>query len=140
MEKMILMIQNVLAMIAPSFKDAQSKVGVVETDEAVVAVNEISLLLVRRFKDGVDMGDFLAMWDKLQNDTEFKAKVAEGFDKYDKIPAEISDIDGGEGIELINRQISYLPSFLAEFKKVEVKLEVKPELPVEEKEELIEIK
>ena len=131
MDKMISMLQSVLAMMAPSFKSIDSKVGVKETSEAIIAANEITLLLISRFKDGVDVADFMAMWDKLKNDEDFKEKVQAGFDKYELIPAEASDIDAGEGLDLVSVQVGYVPKFMELFKKEEPKVEVPAEVVTE---------
>ena len=120
MEKLFDILVKVLAMIAPSLKSEDSKVGVKETTEALEALNEISLLLLQRFSDGFGVDDFVAIWDKLKSDEEFKAVLAAGFDKYSEVPAEIKDTDIGEGLDLLNVQIKYLPALLDSFKKEEV--------------------
>lgn len=119
MEKLMEILSNVLKMVAPSLKKEDSKVGITESIEAIRALNVVSLLLLKRFRDGVDVDDFVAIWDKLKNDEEFKSVLEAGFDKYSEIPGEVKDIDLGEGLELLNVQIEYLPAILEAFKKEE---------------------
>lgn len=117
MQKILDIILAVLNVLIPSFKDPNSAAGIKETKEAVIGLNEIALVLANRFKDGVQITDFTVMWDKLQNDAEFKAKLEAAWNNYKLIPAEVKDIDLSEGGELVIVQIGYLPKFIDEFKK-----------------------
>lgn len=128
MEKLFVILKSVLAMIAPSLKKEDSKHGVKETKEALVAVNEIALLIAKRFKDGVGLDDATAIWDKLTKDGEFKTIVQAGYDKYALIPDELTDVDAGEGIELASTQLDFVPRFIATFKKEEAPVEKVAEL------------
>jgi len=125
--KIIDVVKNVLMMLAPQFKSPDSVVGVEEVKEALVGINELGLLMVLRFKDGLDFGDFGAILDKWKNDPEFKAKMEAAYTGYDKIPAEFKDIDAGEGIELAAEQVGYLPKLIEAFKKEEAQPAPAPE-------------
>jgi len=92
-------------------------VGIKETKEALVAINEVSILLCERFKDGIDVGDAVAIWDKIKEDEEFKAKMLAAYENYKLIPEEIKDIDFKEGSELVIMQIGYVTSILEALKK-----------------------
>jgi hypothetical protein len=120
MTKIIIMLQSVLAMIAPSLKKADSKEGVQETKEAVIGLNEVSLELAKQFKDGVQVTDFTALYAKITSDEAFKAKVLAAYEGYQKIPAEVKDIDAGEGLEIASVQLEYLPKFLDAFQSEKV--------------------
>ena len=53
----------------------------------------------------------------LTTDEEFKKVVSAAYEGYGKIPAEVKDIDAGEGLELIALQTEYIPKFINAFKK-----------------------
>lgn len=92
------------------------KHGIKETTEALKAINEVSLFLIDIFKDGVDLGDFPKIWEKITKDEDFKKTVAEAFEGYSKIPAELSDVDIEEGVELATMQLRYLPAIVKAIK------------------------
>lgn len=119
MEKVITVLKSIIIMVAPQLKKADSQVGVKELREALKAVLAIALLLLKRFKDGVQLEDFGVFWTKLNSDEEFKAIVKEGFDNYKAISVEVKDIDAGEGLEVAGDVVDFVPQFLEEFKKEE---------------------
>lgn len=86
--------------------------GIKETKELLVAADEVALVVVANIKNGVG-GEFTAFYEKLTTDPEFKAKLQAAWDKHAEIPAEMGDIDVGEGLELAMLEISYIPKFLA---------------------------
>lgn len=91
--------------------------GIKETTEALVAFNEITIFLITRFKDGVDLADFGAIWDKITKDEEFKEMLSKAYEGYEQIPLELEDIDFKEGVSLSNMQLEYLPKILEAIKK-----------------------
>lgn len=93
------------------------KVGINETKEALVAVNEIALHIVKLLKDGFQASDVVAFFDVLKNDPEFSAKLLAGFNGIGKVPAEIKDIDINEGMDLLMCQVGFVPKFLEALKK-----------------------
>ena len=117
MQKIMLLLQSVLSMIAPQLKSQESKYGIKETKEALIGVNEVSLELAKKFKDGVQVTDFTEFYSKLTSDADFKAKVQAAYEGYKAIPDEVKDIDGGEGLELAVVQLDYTPKFLDVFSK-----------------------
>ena len=117
MEKTIQLILSVLTLLIPQLKKADSVVGVKESKEMLIGLNELSLLLLKKFKDGVQFNDFTEMYSQLQNDPEFKIKIEAAYENYQVIPEEIKDIDGGEGLELASVQLEYTPKLINEFKK-----------------------
>jgi hypothetical protein len=88
------------------------KFGIKETKEAIVGINAVSLLLVNRFKDGIQVGDFVAFWEKFQNDADFKAKLQAAYEGYNLIPDEIKDVSLNEASELIALEVSFVPELV----------------------------
>lgn len=117
MQKIFTLLASVLTMIAPTLKKAGSQLGIKETKEALIGVNEVSLCLAEKFKDGVQVTDFTEFYAKVTSDADFKAKVQAAYDNYKAIPEEMKDVDAGEGIELAVVQLDYAPKFLAVFSK-----------------------
>lgn len=87
-------------------------VGILETKEALVAVNEISLHIVSRIKLGV-VADVVGLLADLQNDPDFRTKLEAGLKGVSAVPAEIADISIGEALELASVEITYVPKFIA---------------------------
>ncbi len=88
-----------------------------ETKELLIGLNELSLLLIDRLKDGIGMDDMTAIWAKLRDDEEFKAKIEAAYKDANKIPAEVKDIDLAEGLDLVQAQIAYIPKIIEKLKK-----------------------
>lgn len=91
--------------------------GIKETNEMLIGINELSLMLIDRLKDGVGMDDVTALWDKLRDDEDFKAKMEAAYKGVTQIPAEVKDMQIAEGLELVQTQISYIPKLIEKFKK-----------------------
>jgi hypothetical protein len=94
-----------------------SQVGIKETKEALVGVNELALFLASRLKDGVGHDDATAVFAKVTADEEFKSLMHAAYDNFKAIPAEVQDADVTETVELIVLQASYVPKFVAALKK-----------------------
>lgn len=89
-------------------------VGIKETNEALIGVNECGLHIATKLRDGFQpLPDFAAFWADLQNDADFKAKVQAAWDNHQAIPEEVADIDLGEGVQLVVTQASYVPKLIA---------------------------
>ena len=91
--------------------------GIKELKEAVEAINEIAILLCERFKDGLGVDDAVAIYDKIKEDADFKAKMIAAYDNYKLIPEEIKDIDISEGLEVAVIQIGYVSKIIEALKK-----------------------
>lgn len=117
MEKIIQMIISVAGLLIPQLKKVDSKEGIKETKEALVGINEVSLFLAEKLKDGVQFTDATDFYAKLTKDEAFKKVVGDAYENYEKIPAEVKDIDAGEGLELAVVQVEYVPKFIAALKK-----------------------
>jgi len=89
-------------------------VGVKETKEALVGVNEIALHVARRLKDGVQFSDFLGFYSDFTGDADFKAKLEAAWNNYQAIPEEVKDLSLAEVIELASVEIEYVPKIVAE--------------------------
>ncbi len=92
-------------------------VGIKETQEMLVGVNELSIALLVAMKDGFQMTDLSDLFMKLQTDEAFKAKLQAAYDGMNAIPAEAKDISMAEGIQLALVQVQYLPKIIAAAKK-----------------------
>lgn len=86
--------------------------GIKETKEALVGVNEVAVHVVKKFKDGVDVQDFISFYNDFVSDPEFKAKLEAAWNGYQAIPEEVKDLDIGEVVELGAVQLSYVPKFV----------------------------
>ena len=93
-------------------------IGIKETKEAFVGVNELSIFLIQRLKDGVSVDDALALFAKLTGDEAFKKVMTDAFNGINQVPAELKAIDLQEGLELASLAISYVPKYVEAFKKV----------------------
>jgi hypothetical protein len=83
--------------------------GIKETKEALVGVNELSLVLISRLKDGLQPADVVALLAKLQGDEEFKNKLVAAAQGIKELPAEIKDLQLIEAVDLLMTQLDYLP-------------------------------
>lgn len=88
-----------------------------ETKQALIAVNALSIYLIKQFKDGVQVQDFLSLYAKLTADEEFKRKMSDAYVGIGEVPAELKDIDVAEIIELTSLQLSFLPSIINSIKE-----------------------
>lgn len=79
-----------------------------ETKEALTCLNEIVILLIDRFKDGVQFGDFTAIIKKLAFDTEFQDVLSKGYEGYNKIPDEMKGMDFKQSLDLVQHQFDYI--------------------------------
>lgn len=90
-----------------------SHLGIQETKEALVAVDEIALTIVKGFKKSGFVGSFAEFWATFQNDPAFKEKLAAGWANLSAVPSEVGDLDLGEAVELVLTEVAYVPKFIA---------------------------
>jgi hypothetical protein len=119
MERIIGMLKSVFAMLAPSLKNEESKHGIKEFRELLKGVLSVSILMIQRFKDGVQFSDFTEFYSKLTSDEEFKAKMKKAYDGYQQVPNELKDIDAGECLEVACDILDELPAIVEAAKKEE---------------------
>jgi len=93
------------------------KVGIKECKEALIGINELAVVLASVFKDGAQIGDAAVLWAKLQADPEVSAKLVAAYQGVSLIPAEVKDLDLGEGVELVSLQAAYVPKLIAALSK-----------------------
>ncbi len=91
-------------------------VGIQETLEVLQAVNELSLVLVKNFKDGVQVSDAVAIVSQLLGDDDFKAKLNKAFENVSKVPAEIAEFGLDDAGVLFSEEIAFIPRVIAAFK------------------------
>lgn len=91
---------------------AEAKKGIKETKEVLVGVNEFSLFMIARAKDGLGFDDALALFAN----SELKAHLAKAFEDVKEVKAELNDLDLEEGLDLAKVQISYVPKIVAAVK------------------------
>lgn len=105
-------IAGALRLLAASLKKSDSVHGIKETAELLRAMLRLASYLVLKFKDGVQWSDVTDFLEKMKTDEEFKKVFADALDKADQMPAEIKDIDVGEGIELGAIAVEEVPYFI----------------------------
>lgn len=96
---------------------SEEKKGIKETKEVLVALNSLSLLIVKKLKDGIQVQDGIEIAQALFSDGEIKSAVQAASDKISEVPAEIKDLDINEGIELGMYQAMQVPKFVEALKK-----------------------
>lgn len=94
------------------------KEGIQETKEVLLALNELSLMLVKHLKDGFQLGkDSAAIVGELMMNTELKASLSKAAENVSKVPAELKDLDVSEGVELAISQAVFVPKLIEALKK-----------------------
>ncbi len=91
--------------------------GIKETNDCLLAVNKVGLLIAQKLKDGIQLQDGVDVAEALFKDGEIKSAIAEARKNIEQVPAEIKDIDLMEGMTLAQTQISFVPQFINVLKK-----------------------
>lgn len=86
--------------------------GVQETKEVMIAVNELGLTLLNLFADGVQFADAMALWKKIGEDETFKAQLKAAYEGWSNVSGEISHIDVAGMLSLVATQMEYIPRLL----------------------------
>ena len=92
-------------------------VGIKETKDVIIAVNELALVIIKHVRDGFQVTDIVAVITELIGTDSFKTAIADAVSNIAQVPAEIKDIDLIEGGELAICQAMYLPRILEALKK-----------------------
>jgi hypothetical protein len=87
--------------------------GINETKEVLIGANEVALLMIKLLRDGVQFSDFEQVYMNLMQNSEFRAKVLTAYEGVSAVPAEVKDLDLGEGVELVLIQAQYVPKLVA---------------------------
>lgn len=90
--------------------------GITECKEALVGVNELTLVLIEVLDDGIQFSDVAALMARLSSDSVLRDKLDSALAGLKNVPAEISDLDFAEGLELAMLQASYVPKILDKLK------------------------
>ncbi len=98
-------------------ESSEQKLGIKETKDVLIAANKLTILIIKKLKDGVQIQDGIEIAESLFKDGEIKSAVGEAKDKIEQVPAEVKDIDLQEGLELGMYQASQLPLYLEAIKK-----------------------
>lgn len=93
------------------------KHGIKETKDVIKAGMEMSIRMIQIFKDGAQLSDVGSVLALLQEDDEFKAKMMEAYEGYQKIPAELGDLSIFEMVELSKCLYDCIPMLLEALKK-----------------------
>ena len=88
------------------------KAGVQETKEALQGILEVSVALAEIFKDGAQLSDIAAIYAKFVSDDALRGKIQKATEDIGKIPAELSDLDLREMIELGTIASSFVPRLI----------------------------
>jgi len=92
-------------------------IGIKETTEVLVGINELALALCKVFADGFQASDFAEIMQVLTANEEVKEKMLEAVKGVTAIGGEIKDIDLQEGLQLAGVQLSYIPKIVSAFTK-----------------------
>jgi hypothetical protein len=87
----------------------EQKLPVNDVEELLVACNELAILMITRFKDGVQFDDFLSLYSSLTEDERLKKILYDAYNNYKNISAQAKDIDVNEACALAAKQITYIP-------------------------------
>jgi hypothetical protein len=89
---------------------SMAEVGIVDTKELLVGVNELTLEIIKQTKDGLQVGkDLAAIFVRWQEDPVFQEKLTVAVKGISNVSAEIKDLSVQEGIELASIQLQYIP-------------------------------
>lgn len=85
------------------------KLGIKETKEVMTAMNELSLYLISKFKDGFQVADVTSIVSDMIAGHELKELLSKAGENVKSVPAELKDMDVYESVELVMLQASYVP-------------------------------
>lgn len=93
--------------------------GIKETKELLVALLAITKVSAEVLKDGAQLSDLIDGFSKLNGDPVKKKAIEDALAGIQEVPAEIKDIDLGEGVDLVVLLAKELPGLIEAFKKPE---------------------
>lgn len=88
-------------MVEKEIKMSEEKHGVNETKEALIGLVALGGFVAKRLKDGADLGDLVALAQKLASDQEFVNKLKAAVEGMDKIDDELGELDMQDILELV---------------------------------------
>ncbi len=92
-------------------------VGIKETKEALVGINELAIEIAKHLKAGGGLiTEVGAILDDFKTNPDLSAKLLAAVDNIKAVPDEIKDLSWAEGAELAVAQVQYVPQVLAALK------------------------
>lgn len=82
--------------------------GIRESKEVLVALNELSMEIIKLVKDGLQWKDAVDLYSKLNN-SDLLSKLTKAANGIDAVPDEVKDLNISEAMELAMVQIAYIP-------------------------------
>lgn len=91
--------------------------GLKETKEVLEASKAVSLFIIKKVKDGVQLQDGVDLVSALLLDAEFRKKIEEAVAGIQSVPAELGDLNANEIAELIMFGAASIPEYVEALKK-----------------------
>jgi hypothetical protein len=95
----------------------QRLTGIKETTEVIEALTLLTCFLAKSLKDGIDMGDALALFSKLTSDAQFQAAMLKASSGIEKIPDELADLDFEEIMTLSVLGLNFIKDIVKAIKE-----------------------
>lgn len=92
--------------------DATPVAGTTELKDLLIGLNELSLELIKVFKDGVQIADAVKVFEDIQSNPALKAKLVAAVGNIQAIPAEIKSFNLAEGLDLLMTEVQYIPQII----------------------------
>lgn len=87
-----------------------------ESKEVLVAMNQVSLLLIKHFKDGFQVKDVIDIVSDVLNNEDLKKALVNAGEKISLVPEEMKDLSAAEVIELVIMEAQAVPEIIAALK------------------------
>ena len=84
-----------------------------ETRELLVGINELSIVLIKQLKDGVQFNDVVELWTKIQADADFRTKLTLAIENVKAVPTEFKESTLQDKLDLIQTELNYIPLIVA---------------------------
>ena len=92
---------------------AEEKLGIKETNDVVLALFKVGVVLAKKAHDGLQVSDLAV----LLADEDVKKSLLEAAVGIEKVPAEVKDMDASEVVQMAVVVLEQLPSLLGALKK-----------------------
>jgi len=90
--------------------------NVKETSEFLKGNLELLVFLISRLKDGADLGDAAALYQKITSNAQFRVLMVDAYKGISAMKDEVRELDLAESIELTSIFLAYLPRLVAAVK------------------------
>lgn len=90
--------------------------GIKEAKELLIGVNDVSCLLIKHLKDGVQVKDAIALFNDIMSNDVLKNEIIEAVKGISSVPGELKDLDASEIVEIASLQVSLVPKIIGSFK------------------------